>query len=133
MVAGNHLAQSFWRGFRHPVGPEDMGRCYRRWQLALTAVTQGWLIRFRGPLWPLGRQEHEGIGMQHLQIHTFGPKGASSTEKMIDQALQPSAKKRHREGTVWPAGVPSGFRRVKAIWLGELGATWKGDRQEVRI
>lgn len=68
--------------------------------------------------------------MQHLQIHTFGPKGASSTEKMIDQA----AKKRHREGTAWPAGVPSGFKRVKAIWLGELhGATWKGDRQEVRI
>lgn len=46
--------------------------------------------------------------MQHLQIHTFRPKGASST-KTMDQALQPFAKKRHREGTAWPARMPSYF------------------------
>lgn len=87
----------------------------------------------RAPFWPPGRQEREGSRTQHLQIHTLRAQGASSMEKAISQALQPSARKRHREGTVWPAGVPSGFGwgswRVTTIWLGGLGATWKGDRQ----
>lgn len=77
------------------------------------------------------------MGTRHLQTHTFGPKGASSTEKMMNQALQPFAKKRHREGTAWPARVPPGFEwrpwRVRTIWLGGLVATWKADRQGVRI
>lgn len=51
--------------------------------------------------------------------------GASSTEKTMNRALQPRAKKRHRKGTAWPAGVPSGFGwgpwRVRTIWLGRLG------------
>lgn len=37
-------------------------------------------------------------------MHTFGHEGASNREKTINLALQPSAKKRHREGTAWPPG-----------------------------
>ena len=89
------------------------------------------------PIWPLRRLEHEGMGAQHLQIYTlWAPRGTFSTGKTVNQALQHLAKKRHRKGTAWPATGATG-RWVadlgEAESSGRLGASWKEDKQGVRI
>lgn len=43
-------------------------------QPALATVAQGF-IGSGGPLWPLRRQEYEGMGTQHLQIHSLRAPG----------------------------------------------------------
>ena len=89
----------------------------------LLAVMQGWLIGSWGSPGALGRSMRDRDAApkdSHLQTQ-----GASIMEKTISQALQTSAKKRHRKGTAWPARVPLGFRwgpwQVQTIWLGGLG------------
>ena len=78
-----------------------------------------------------------GWGRSTYKFTLFGPPGGPSAQRRQSTKLcSHLAKKRHRKGTAWPARGPLGIGwgpwRVRTIWLGRLGASWKEDKQGVR-
>ena len=79
----------------------------------LTTATQGWLIGPGAPPWLLGRQEHEGMGTQHLQIHTLPQGGLQHRED--DEPSSAAIVLRNATGR-----GQHGQRGCHGLWVGAL-------------
>lgn len=78
-----------------------------------------------------------GWGRSTYKFTLFGPPGGPSAQRRQSTKLcSHLAKKHHRKGTAWlargPLRIGWGPWRVRTIWLGRLGASWKEDKQGVR-